>query len=1228
MTGRWFKSLFAVPRAVRYEDARLASILHKVTGWGIPILLTYIGVRILGGEKLVSATHLYTFFMAVMFFFSRLALQRGYFRATSWGLILLAWAGLTYLTWTSGRLDENSIIGYLTITLISGLLLGSRVAFFFLLLSIAAIWGITYVEVSQFGGAGDAYAPARRLTISYSLVWLVLFVIIRNLRTSLEADDLEIRSRQQAETLLLRQAAYLNALHETTLNIVNRLELRPLLESILTRACDLVGTQHALIELVVPDGSALRLELGRGSPAPHEGHLTRKNEYFTGWVWATGKTQFVSDYSRWEYRDPEIPGRFHAILGLPLKSGGEVMGVLALLCEDEDRQFDPDQVALLERLASLASLAIQNARLYEEAQKELSERRLAQTALRENEEKFRKVFQSSPVAICITTLEEGRLLEANYAYWDMTGLKPETALGKTSEELSLWSTPEARTRFVEALKRKGSLYNPDDSFLDESGNLKQVISFYELVRIGDHDRIISMFHDMSAQKETMRALQESVTRNRVLLEAIPDMIMEITTDGLIKDMLPPKGMEKSMPASRFIGRRVQEVFSETAVSQTLFAIDRSHATGHMTVFEFEMQMEDAYQALEARVIPSSPDTVLMLVRDITQRRWIETEREKLINELEEKNKESETLRESLASIVGTLESSGIVQRILDQIQRVVPYDSASIWRLDANKQILIGERGLPPEIANNLEFEIDDQNHAFRIFTGELPYIISRDVQSEFPRFQREPHTYINSWLGVPLKVRGKIIGLIALDGRQRNQFTEHHAELAVTFADQVSIALENARLFTDLQLELEERKKLIAELELKNVESETLRQSTAIVTATLEQSETIDRILEQLERVVPYDSASVQLVDGNMLEIVSEKGFTFNQSEAAGRFEINENEPSYPVLHGDVPYVLFDDVQLHVPAFREPPHDRIHAWMAVPLRSKGQVIGVIALDGYQVGKFTERHAQLAVTYANQVAIALENARLYSDLQADLAIRQNLISELEAKNAELERFTYTVSHDLKSPLFTIRGFLGYLEQDALAGNHARMKSDIQRITDATEKMQQLLNDLLELSRVGRLRNEAERIPFEELAREAVELVHGRIMERGAAVHIDSDMPVVYGDKPRLLEVVQNLVDNAAKFMGDQPNPRIEIKWNGAQDGRHVFCVRDNGMGIAREHHERIFGLFNKLDVKVEGTGIGLALVKRIVEVHGGRIWVESEPGKGSTFYFTLPASPESKHPGA
>ena len=237
------------------------------------------------------------------------------------------------------------------------------------------------------------------------------------------------------------------------------------------------------------------------------------------------------------------------------------------------------------------------------------------------------------------------------------------------------------------------------------------------------------------------------------------------------------------------------------------------------------------------------------------------------------------------------------------------------------------------------------------------------------------------------------------------------------------------------------------------------------------------------------------------------------------------------------------------------------------------------------------------------------------------AERENLIQELAAKNAELERFTYTVSHDLKSPLVTINGFLGYLEQDAASGNMDRFKTDSQRIHDAVDKMQGMLNELLELSRIGRLVNAPETIPFGELVQSALELVHGQIEARGITVNIQPDLSAVYGDRQRLTEILQNLLDNASKFMGDQAAPRVDIGQQGHEDGKAIFYIKDNGIGIEPDYHEHIFGLFNKLNSKTEGTGIGLALVKRIVEVHGGRIWVESKLGTGATFLFTLPQSP-------
>ena len=273
-------------------------------------------------------------------------------------------------------------------------------------------------------------------------------------------------------------------------------------------------------------------------------------------------------------------------------------------------------------------------------------------------------------------------------------------------------------------------------------------------------------------------------------------------------------------------------------------------------------------------------------------------------------------------------------------------------------------------------------------------------------------------------------------------------------------------------------------------------------------------------------------------------------------------------------------------------------------------------VDEYRAG-FRRKNGEIGIGLLSAVSISItgETCHLYTFY--DISRIDQLLNELQAKNEELQSFTYTVSHDLKAPLVTISGFLGYLKQDVVKGDTERVDRDISRITEAVIKMQRLLSELLELSRIGRLMNPPETVPFKEIVDEALGAVEGRMQEKQLTVKVEADLPSVYGDRVRLVEVVQNLVDNAAKFMGVQANPLIEIGVDRSNEGC-VFFVRDNGIGVEPEQHERIFGLFNKLDTNTEGTGIGLALVKRIIEVHGGRIWLESEgEGKGSTFYFTL-----------
>ncbi len=470
-----------------------------------------------------------------------------------------------------------------------------------------------------------------------------------------------------------------------------------------------------------------------------------------------------------------------------------------------------------------------------------------------------------------------------------------------------------------------------------------------------------------------------------------------------------------------------------------------------------------------------------------------------------------------------------------------------------------------------------------------------------------------------PLISKQKLIGVVNVAGAN---LTEEDVPTLQAFANHIASALENARLFTELQNELAARENLIKELEEKNAQAETLREGAAAVALSLNLDETVSRVLDQLQRVVPYDSASVQLLKGSELEIAGGRGFPEGRDAIGMRFVFNEQDPAYPILRHGLPYVIYPDIQKAGCNFKGLLGENIRSWMAIPLRVRGRLIGLFALDGDSFDQFTEAHARFASTFANQVAVTLENARLFSDLQSEFKIKQDLVAELEAKNTELERFTYTVSHDLKSPLVTINGFLGLLEEDAVGGDMERFKLDSQRIHQAVKKMHLLLNELIELSRIGRMMNPSQTIPFKDVVCEALELVHGQIVANGVMVQTQPDLPVIYGDRQRLVEVLQNLIDNAAKFMGGQTDPRIEIGQRGEQDGKPVFYVKDNGPGIAPEYHERVFGLFNKLDPRAQGTGIGLALVKRIIEFHGGRIWIESDGnGRGAAFYFTLPPPP-------
>jgi len=246
--------------------------------------------------------------------------------------------------------------------------------------------------------------------------------------------------------------------------------------------------------------------------------------------------------------------------------------------------------------------------------------------------------------------------------------------------------------------------------------------------------------------------------------------------------------------------------------------------------------------------------------------------------------------------------------------------------------------------------------------------------------------------------------------------------------------------------------------------------------------------------------------------------------------------------------------------------------------------------------------------------------------QAEKALKKNeeklesLLKELAAKNAELETFVFSVSHDLKTPIVTIEGFMGALREDFGDLIPADCQKYLNYIGDATQKMELLINDLLELSRIGKLTIKKTEFPLTDLVEEVVIGLQPQIELRGIQINVMQNLPLVYGEKKRLIQVFENLFSNAIKYIGkENPSPNIEV---GAyeQANHKVFFVKDNGIGIEKEYFEKIFQVFQRLPAAKKlgkGTGIGLAIVKRIIEYHGGRVWLESELGKGTTFFFTI-----------
>ncbi len=244
-----------------------------------------------------------------------------------------------------------------------------------------------------------------------------------------------------------------------------------------------------------------------------------------------------------------------------------------------------------------------------------------------------------------------------------------------------------------------------------------------------------------------------------------------------------------------------------------------------------------------------------------------------------------------------------------------------------------------------------------------------------------------------------------------------------------------------------------------------------------------------------------------------------------------------------------------------------------------------------------------------------------TDKRAAESEMDRLFEELIAKSQELEAFAYMVSHDLKTPLVTIEGFAGALNDDYSDTLDDDARHYIHRINSAVTKMRTMIDNLLDYSRIGRIIEDQTEIPLDSILKETLDILKTAIEIRGVTIITTNTSITIDGERNRISQIFQNLIGNAIKYIGaDNPNPTIEIGTITTNKNENVIYVRDNGIGIAPEYFDKVFGMFQRLPSTkdIEGTGVGLAIVKRIIDTHNGRIWLESEPGHGTTFFIHFP----------
>ena len=546
--------------------------------------------------------------------------------------------------------------------------------------------------------------------------------------------------------------------------------------------------------------------------------------------------------------------------------------------------------------------------------------------------------------------------------------------------------------------------------------------------------------------------------------------------------------------------------------------------------------------------------------------------------------------------------------------RLCQAEQASIFRFDGQVLRAVAIHKLPDRQRAFLEqnpLPFGRGNGAGRAAV-ERRTIHIHDVQAD-PEYTYGTKAFFRTLLAVPMFRADELLGAITIQRDEVRPFTDTHIALMETFADQAAIAIENVRLFNELEARTAELTRSVEELTALAEVSRTLastlnldRVLATVVTRAIQLSET------DAGTIWEYDPTSdvfhLRAADNLEEDIVSVLWATPLQrgEGTVGRLA----DTRAPIQIADVLEESTYGGRLEVIV-----RSGYRAILSVPLLLEDQLIGALTVNAKTPREFPPALVDLLATFATQSALAIQNARLFHEIEQKSG-------ELAVASQHKSEFLANMSHELRTPLNAVIGFSEVLIDRMFGELNEKQEEYLKDIHASGQHLLSLINDILDLSKVeaGKMDLELSECDMAMTIDNALMLVRERAARRSIALHtvVDERLAQTHADGRKIRQVLLNLLSNAIKFTPE--GGRIEVAAKPV-DGHIEVSVSDTGVGIAREDHEAVFEEFRQVgagDKKIEGTGLGLALSRKFVELHGGKIWVKSQVGAGSTFTFTVP----------